>query len=46
MSLLDFVDKHWGFWFAIFLLCMFSIVGQVTIALLGAVIALFGRAKS
>ncbi len=45
MSLIDFIDKHWSFWFASFLLALAYFATIAFAALVAALIELFGRRK-
>ena len=43
MTVFDFLDKHWGFWFAVFLLCLASSAAHVVVGLLALVVKLLRR---
>jgi hypothetical protein len=40
MSPFEFLDKHWGFWFAVFLLCLANAVAQTVVALCSLMVKL------
>ena len=43
MTFFDFLDKHWSFWFAVFLLMLAGSVAHGLAALLGLVVKLLRR---
>lgn len=43
MTFWQFLDAHWGFWFAVFLLAIAGIFGQVATTLLAVIAAIFIR---
>lgn len=38
MTFLDFCDKHWGFWFAVFLLCALATVTHGVVTLIACLV--------
>lgn len=43
MTILDFLDKHWGFWLAVFLLILTGNIVNGAIALFAILVRLFKR---